>query len=161
MPDQKERFLILTVLLSLTAIFIAYLGPVITGNIVKNTQDVSLADFPYPFVKNHLLNEVQILVPDEPTADELLNAHQIARSLEEYTGVQPAVTLASQAEHEGNQIIITTDCTAFPLPREFCDEPGHFFLHTDQHRAILIIYGHTGKELERRTSTLLKNNYMR
>ncbi len=156
MPDQKERFLVLTILLSLTALFIAYLGPVITGNIIKETQDVSLADFPYPFVKNHLLNDVQILVPDEPTSDELLNAHQIARSLEDYTGIQPAIILLSQAHPEGNRIILTTDCTL--LPEELCNAPGQLIFHPDRNHVTLIVYGHTGEELTTLTTPLLTKN---
>ncbi len=113
MGDSKKKVIVVSLALFLTVLFIGYLGPVITGNVVKETDAVTLADFPYPFIKNGVLNRVVIVVPDAPSADELLAAHDLSLLFDNLLDMRPQVQTASAVAGEvANKIVIGNVCSA-------------------------------------------------
>lgn len=112
MRREKERFIALGFAFVLAAVFIAYLGPVITGSVVKDNEDVTLADFPYPFIKNNVVNNVVIVVADRPSTSELVAAHEVSLIFDMLLGVRPEIRAESSVqERTQNRIIIGKRCS--------------------------------------------------
>ncbi len=155
--EVKSEVTIVVVFLLLATIFVSSFGPVITGHIVLDSAKVTLADYPFPFIKNNYYNDVYIVLGNNHSPDETFAANDIAYGLKGLRAVLPPVILESEVpEKAHNLILIGTPCTnsmvANFLGTNNCNavqNAGVIILDNQERSATLVATGRTSEDVRR------------
>ena len=78
--DQKK--VVIGIGAVLIVLFLATIGSFFTGYAVLNQKELTLENYPCPFIKNNAPNNLYIVTPVSPNAEETQAAKNIANSLE-------------------------------------------------------------------------------
>ncbi|MBI2148672.1 hypothetical protein HYU23_03250 [Candidatus Woesearchaeota archaeon] len=78
---MNKKAVVIFVALFLSVLFLSTLGSVYTGNVVLQQTEITLSNYPYPFVKNNVPNDVFIVIPYDYSYDDYSTAQFISNSL--------------------------------------------------------------------------------
>ncbi len=84
MNKNRKRGIIIAVFAFLAVLFVSTIGSSLTGFVVLN-KDPTLAEWPYPFIKNSACNRLYLILPDRYDANAYRLASQISNSLKKET----------------------------------------------------------------------------
>lgn len=107
--DKKP--VIFVIALFIAILFLAAIGPVFTGYLVLDQSEITLKDYPYPFIKNSGYNGLYIVLPENYNPNEYSAAIRVAENLQTTQLLLPKiVTDKTLPEGEYNLIIIGNPC---------------------------------------------------
>ena len=105
--------------LFLIALFLATLGSLYTGYSVLEPNQLTLSNYPYPFVKNGVTNGVYIVLPYDYTYSEYNVAEQIATSLAGSDPMPPTIVTDNEMPMgDYNLVLIGNACNNQLIFRE-------------------------------------------
>ncbi|GEM_PF-2094224 len=113
--EKGVQIFVVSMSVFLIMLFLVGIGPAITGNVVKNSADVTLADFPYPFLKNQVYDSI-LVIPDAPSAVENNAAGWVSLTLQESRSFPPPVVALSKVSGSVMHRIVVADCSITQLP---------------------------------------------
>ncbi len=149
---MERRVGIIAISLFLVALFLVTVGSDYTGYSVLDQSQLTFSQYPFPFVKNNVPNEVYIVMPYDYTYNEFKAAQDIAVSIQGKNPVGPAiVTDKDVPEGEHNLILIGNACNNDLISQELATTSCDTGLQAGQ--ASLTLVNH------QRTSTLVVSAY--
>src|SRR3989344_9541609 len=109
---MEDQHILFGVFLVLALVFISTFGSLYTGNVVYTGDKITLANYPYPFIKNNNYNSLYIVLPNSYTLDEYQAANDVANGLKLAMPLPPEiVTESSLPEGTNNLILVGDPCT--------------------------------------------------
>ncbi len=168
---MDKRAVLIIIGLFIAVLFLSTIGNFLTGNAVLEQKEITLKNYPYPFVKNYVPNDVYIVLPYDSRYEEYNSAINIARSLKGTNSLIQAPKIVTDKEvPEGthNLILIGNPCNnqliAKELDSDQCNlnlQKGQGYIKLINHKisSTIIISGYSLKEIPKATSVLINNNY--
>ncbi|MBI5391461.1 cellulose biosynthesis cyclic di-GMP-binding regulatory protein BcsB [Candidatus Woesearchaeota archaeon] len=165
---EKGVILIAGISLFLMLLFLVGVGPVITGNVIKNPSEVSLADFPYPFIKNNAYNQLTIVVPENPSKEEAQAALAIADIVRQSRDFNPPILSVKKDTHKGNRILVGMPCKNPEMQKKLgtnaCDvnlpeAKGMLSLTHEKYGLTLIVTGSDARGLQNAAAVLANADF--
>ena len=160
---------VIIVLLLLATLFLGTVGNFYTGNAVLNPSDLSLKNYPYPFIKNNVPNSLYIVIPYDYSYAEFDAARQISASLQGLNPLPPQiVTLKELPEGEHNLILIGNPCTNPLIADELATTDCHsgleygyglLKLSNNERNSVLVVAGYSNDDLKKAVNVISNPNY--
>ncbi len=165
---MNEKKIVLVAFLFLAVLFLSTIGSYWTGYAVLNQQDLSLKNYPYPFIKNNGYNGLYIVIPEQSTLDEQQAASTIAKGLQSTAQLPPTVTTPSNLPEGNHNLILigdpctnsligstlqTTDCTL-----NLKEGQGYLKLINYDRTSTLIVSGYDETSIKKAANTLFNHN---
>ncbi len=165
-----RKIIALAIAVFMAVLFLSTIGSFYTGNAVLDTSKITLADYPYPFVKNNVYNDLYIVIPSSNNAAEYSAAVNVANSLKTTQPIYPRiVTLENLPKEEHNLILVGNPCNNFLITEELettdCNlnlkqKEGLLKLINYESYSILIVSGYDHESLNKAALVLANyNNY--
>ena len=149
---MNKKVIIITIGFFLAVLFLSTVGSFYTGYAVLGQKDITLKNFPYPFVKNNVPNGLYIVIPYDYTYNEFKAANDLADSLKGMNVLPPSVITPNylpQGDH--NLVLIGNPCNNKLISNELaildCD------LSLKQGEGFIRLINHE------RTSTLIVSSF--
>ncbi len=161
-----RKVVIIGILFLLAVLFLSTIGSYWTGYVVLNNNELSLKQYPYPFVKNSNYNALTIVIPDQSTLEEQEIANNLAKALQSTRPLPPKVVRASELLETTNKnlILIGDPCTNKLITQELgtyeCsldlkEGEGLIKLITKERTSILIISGYDIESMKKASNVLV------
>ena len=116
---MDRKAIIFAIAAFLAVLFVSTIGTSLTGFTVLDQSQITLEDYPYPFIKNNMYNDIYIVIPYNYDAEEYTAALRIANSLQTTQPLLPKiVTDKTLPEGEHNLIIIGNPCNNELIAKE-------------------------------------------
>ncbi|MBS3168623.1 hypothetical protein J4216_05845 [Candidatus Woesearchaeota archaeon] len=155
-----RKVAIIVIGLFISILFLATFGSIYTGYTILEQKDITLGDYPFPFIKNNIPNQLLIVIPDDYTFQEYDAAIKISESLNINTQLSSNIIPVSRSpKEEYNLILIGDTCTNKLIAKELktnnCNlvsESGYLELINKKRTSTLIVSGDIEK-----ASTVLAN----
>ncbi|HIH25867.1 hypothetical protein J4476_01880 [Candidatus Woesearchaeota archaeon] len=109
---MEDQHILFGVFLVLALVFISTFGSLYTGNVVYTGDKITLANYPYPFIKNNNYNSLYIVLPNSYTLDEFEAANNVLNGIKLSDVIEPKiVTVSDLPQGEHNLILVGDSCT--------------------------------------------------
>ena len=166
-----KKVILIVAALFLTALFLSTIGSFYTGYSVLNQKEITLKNYPYPFIKNFVPNDVYVVLPYDSRYEEYNAAINIARSLKGTNPLLQApqiVTINEIPEGVHNLILIGNPCNNQLIAKELSTDEcnlglqkgqGYLKLINHEKSSTLIISGYSIKDIPNAVSVIVNNNY--
>src|SRR3989344_4452635 len=96
---MDRKTVIVLISLALALLFVSTIGSMYTGYSVKQ-DEITLKEYPFPFVKNNDYNRLFIVLPNSYTLDEYEAAQNIAKGLQLNRPLPPEIITESSLPAE-------------------------------------------------------------
>ena len=87
-------------------------GSFITGYSLLDQSEITLRNYPYPFIKNNVYNDLYIVIPSTYEPESYAAANKIAQSLKETKSLLPKIVSTEEVpQGEHNLILVGNPCS--------------------------------------------------
>lgn len=147
---MNRKVVILIIVTFLAMLFLSTVGGIFTGFVIYKGSETDLKSYPYPFIKNGY-NNLLIVTPTNPTAEEAQAANKIAQSLKTYAK-QPLLPkivtdkwfTARYSIESYNLILIGKKFNNKLIPKVLAKNPG-ILLADNSNDGNIIIFNNKGR----------------
>lgn len=165
---MKKEHIILGISVFLALLFVSTIGNMYTGYTILQ-KDITLKDYPYPFIKNNNYNNLYIVLPDSYTIDEYDSALVIAKSIQFARPLLPKIVRESDLPDRGeyNLILIGDPCTNSLIADYLLTNDCNLNLYRDQgllelvnndKTSVLVVSGYDLSAIKKSAMLLSKYN---
>lgn len=113
-----KRVLFIITGLLLAVLFLSTVGGFYTGNVLRKIQHTTLKDYPYPFIKNSVPNNLYIVIPKNPDIIEYDAAIKISQSLKGSNPLPPKIVTKDKLPIGNHNLILIGNSCSNDLIRE-------------------------------------------
>lgn len=150
-------------------LFLATIGSYYTGYSIIDQSQITLKQYPFPFVKNNVPNDVYVVMPYDYTYNEYKAATEIAETIKGNNLVAPKIVTTNEVpEGKHNLVLIGTPCTnelvSEALATLDCNsglEPGQGLLRLINYdrTSTLVVSGYSSSDLEKAAIVISNYNF--
>ena len=161
---MNEKHILLGVLLFVALVFVSTFGSIYTGNVVYTGDKITLANYPYPFIKNNNYNSLYVVLPNSYTMDEFEAANNIVNSIKVSDVVEPKiVTVSDLPKGDHNLILVGDSCTnsliSFYTQTKDCSlglksGEGLLQLFNNERTSVLVVSGYDLESIKKASKVL-------
>jgi hypothetical protein len=167
---MNKKVGIIAIAIFLAVLFLATFGSFYTGYVVLDQKDISLQNYPYPFIKNNAQNALYLVEPISPTIEESSGIRRISDSIRPNTkNYRPTMRIYKphQVPTESNFILIGNPCDNSLIAKELkissCKsnlekDQGLIKLINKERTSILIISGESDEGIRKAVKVLTNKN---
>ena len=106
---MNKKIMAVSIAIFLAILFLSTIGSFYTGFVILSQSDITLENYPYPFIKNNVYNGLYIVLPTNYNSEEQEAALLIANSLKGTQPVNPNIITENNLPKGNHNLILIGD----------------------------------------------------